>query len=159
MTANVSVVVAEKENVLKVPNAALRFRPGPELVPSASAGGPGSRRGRRGGDRDAPGSPPPPAGSDAAPASSAPAAEPSAAAPGEADAPPGGREWRTVWVLRDGRPESIRVRIGITDGTNTEVVEGALEQGQQVIISASGGASPEGTSSPGGNRNRSFRMF
>jgi HlyD family secretion protein len=152
MTANVSVVVAEKENVVKAPNAALRFRPGPELLPSASAGGPGQRRGRRGGDRDAQGSPPPPA-------SSEPAAEVSAAAPNEADPPPGTREWRTVWVLREGRPEPVRVRVGITDGTNTEVVEGALEEGQQLIISASGGASPAGTSTPGGNRGRSFRMF
>lgn len=37
MTANVQVLVADAHNVLRVPNMALRFRPPPELVDSASA--------------------------------------------------------------------------------------------------------------------------
>jgi HlyD family secretion protein len=46
MTANVRIVTAERENVLKVPNAALRFRPPGEAGPGAggqgrSGGGPG----------------------------------------------------------------------------------------------------------------------
>src|SRR5437870_347085 len=45
MTANVKLVVAEKPNVLKVPNASLRFRPpGAEAGPSALAA-PGAARG------------------------------------------------------------------------------------------------------------------
>src|SRR2546426_10157465 len=41
MTANVKLVVAEKPSVLKVPNAALRFRPagGDAVVPSGPPGG------------------------------------------------------------------------------------------------------------------------
>src|SRR3989441_723868 len=41
MTANVKLVVAEKSSVLKLPNAALRFRPagGDAVVPSGSPGG------------------------------------------------------------------------------------------------------------------------
>jgi len=37
MTANISVVIAERDNVLRIPNAALRFRP-PETGPSPSPG-------------------------------------------------------------------------------------------------------------------------
>jgi HlyD family secretion protein len=36
MTANVSIIVAQRKDVLRVPNAALRFRP-PELQGAASA--------------------------------------------------------------------------------------------------------------------------
>ena len=46
MTANVKLVVAEKPNVLKVPNAALRFRPaGVDGSPAAGAGGGQAARG------------------------------------------------------------------------------------------------------------------
>ena len=42
MTANVRLVVAQKEGVLKVPNSALRFRlPGEDNVPMRASGGPG----------------------------------------------------------------------------------------------------------------------
>jgi HlyD family secretion protein len=43
-----------------------------------------------------------------------------------------------VWVLRGERPESARIRVGISDGTLTEVVEGGLEAGDQVITDAVG---------------------
>lgn len=52
MTANVSIIVARRENALKVGNAALRFRPPDEqakATPGTPAGGPGGRRGRPGG--------------------------------------------------------------------------------------------------------------
>lgn len=39
MTANLNVVVARRENVLKVPNAALRFRPSSELGEAAAVAG------------------------------------------------------------------------------------------------------------------------
>ncbi len=133
MTANVTVVVVEKDSVLKVPNAALRFRPGPDVVPSASAG---PRQAERGGRRDRQ-------------SGQSPGEASSAAAPGEeAEAPR--RESRTVWVLRDGRPEAVRVRTGITDGTNTEIVEGDLAEGAAVILSASSAESPAPAPAPGG---------
>src|SRR5262249_46973093 len=46
MTANVRLVVAQKDTVLKVPNSALRFRlPGEDNVPIRARGGPGPHRG------------------------------------------------------------------------------------------------------------------
>ncbi|MGA9653733.1 MAG: efflux RND transporter periplasmic adaptor subunit, partial [Polyangia bacterium] len=43
---------------------------------------------------------------------------------------------RTVWVLRDDLPSPIRIKTGTTDGTKTEVVEGALQVGDLVISDA-----------------------
>ncbi|EYF04721.1 efflux RND transporter periplasmic adaptor subunit [Chondromyces apiculatus] len=152
MTANVSVVVSEKNDALKVPNAALRFRPPAELTAAGSASGAGSAG---------------PAGSGGPPGSAAGAGRPGgggrrgppgagAGAPGRGEGEPGGGEGdgapqqtrRTVWVLRDGRPQPVRVVIGVTDGTNTEVVEGDLKEGDAVIISSSGGAAETSTSTP-----------
>src|SRR5439155_20751317 len=50
MTANVTFIYAERDDVLKVPNAALRFRPTPEMLGAAGDGGVGGAGGwRRGG--------------------------------------------------------------------------------------------------------------
>jgi len=44
------------------------------------------------------------------------------------------RAVRTVWVMRrKNEPEPVRIRIGITDGTLTEVVSG-LSEGERVVI-------------------------
>ena len=77
MTASVSFVTVRKPDVLRVPNAALRFRP--------------------------------------------------------LGHPPTSPE-RVVWVLRDGRPESIPVTLGITDGSFTEIVPGDLDAGHALIV-------------------------
>ena len=63
-----------------------------------------------------------------------------------------------VWVLRDGRPQLIRIHVGITDGTNTEVLDG-LAEGDAVITTSTGGSSPAESASPqrgGGNLRRMF---
>jgi HlyD family secretion protein len=86
MTASITVVCAERTDVLKVANAALRFH-----APAAWSG------------------------KDAAP-------------------PPADR--KQVWVLREGRPASVRVRTGISDGSATEVLAGDLAPGAQVITEA-----------------------
>jgi HlyD family secretion protein len=41
---------------------------------------------------------------------------------------------RTIWVMRDGVPQSVPVEIGSSDGKVTEIVKGELEVGQAVII-------------------------
>ena len=52
MTANVSFVYAEKEDVLRAPNAALRFRPPPGFAGAREASGPvAPKGGAEGGDR------------------------------------------------------------------------------------------------------------
>jgi len=41
---------------------------------------------------------------------------------------------RLVWVLgQDGKAQSRRIKVGLTDGVSTEVVEGNLQEGELVI--------------------------
>ena len=49
----------------------------------------------------------------------------------------GGRQ--RVWVLRDGEPQAVEVRTGATDGVLTQVLEGALEPGTDVLVDVLGG--------------------
>jgi len=50
-------------------------------------------------------------------------------------APAAGSE-RDIWVLKDGRPEPLRISIGASDGSMTEVLKGALNEGDSVITDA-----------------------
>ena len=51
----------------------------------------------------------------------------------------GARTQPQVWVLRDGRPVAVTVATGLTDDNFTEIVEGDLQPGDQVISAESGG--------------------
>jgi HlyD family secretion protein len=118
MTANISFVFANKDDVLRVTNAALRFRPSPDLVSLLKLEVP---HGRRSGD-----------GAWAAPAVGA-------AGPIRAGGSAKGEEApdrRTVWVLRNDVPSPVRIKTGTSDGSKTEVVEGSLQSGDLVISDA-----------------------
>lgn len=41
---------------------------------------------------------------------------------------------QNVWVLADGRPSSVKVTTGLTDGTVTQIVKGDLKPGAHVIV-------------------------
>jgi HlyD family secretion protein len=42
---------------------------------------------------------------------------------------------RIVWVLgADNKPQPRRIKLGITDGTTTEVIEGDLKEGDVIIV-------------------------
>jgi HlyD family secretion protein len=116
MTANVTFVYAEKDDVLKVPNAALRFKPPPGLL------GEGGARGGAGGNVAA-----------GAKAEGARAGGKPEGARGQ-DTP----DRRTVWILKDGKPAPIRIRTGISDGSATEVLEGDLQAGGEVVTDSVG---------------------
>ncbi|MGH7967286.1 MAG: efflux RND transporter periplasmic adaptor subunit, partial [Limisphaerales bacterium] len=177
MTANVSIITAERNEVLKIPNAALRFRP-PEAAggsltnlafqgsgqgqrPAGQIAGPGgSRRGQ--GEEGA-------GGGTGSRANTGSRGE---RGPGGGSNGPGGRSrrpdrqlTRTVYVLQGGdskRPEQqklkpVQIKVGISDGVSTEVVDG-LEEGQQVvtgmIVTGEGANGP--TRSPFGGPFRRF---
>jgi HlyD family secretion protein len=53
---------------------------------------------------------------------------------GKKDIPAG--KGQQVWILEQGIPKKIPVRMGISDGSYTEVVGGTLRPGQEVIIEA-----------------------
>ena len=74
MTANVRIVVEQRKDALKLPDAALQFRP-----PGAAAG-------------------------------------------------------RRVWVLKNGEPQPVEVRLGLSDGKSIEVLSGALKSGDEVVV-------------------------
>ena len=121
MTANLTITIDERNNVLKVPNAALRFTPqrtdsgsGAGAQGQAQGQGQGRRR-QQGGDNAA--------GGNNAQSNFAPASAP--VLPGQV---------RVVWVLgQNGKPERRRITVGLSDGSATEVVEGDLNEGDMVI--------------------------
>ncbi|MDM4771052.1 efflux RND transporter periplasmic adaptor subunit [Solimonas sp. SE-A11] len=130
MTANVTFVYARREDVLKVPNAALRFR-----MPTP-AGGREAGRATGAARSQGQGQPPAQDGQGAA------LRQPAAGAEGGngerrqrrqrgGEGAAGGP--RTVYVLRDGQAQSVEIKTGISDGSYTEVVEGALQEGDELI--------------------------
>lgn len=145
MTANVTFVYAEKEDALRLANAALRFRPPPALV--EASGGADRAEAPRAATPTAAGTPTPPPGPTA----------PARATRGGAGAPDGGARpgegrgagQRTIWVLRGERAAPVRVRLGISDGTVTEIVSGELSEGDAAITDAAEGSSAPSSSIPG----------
>jgi HlyD family secretion protein len=117
MTANISFVFANKDDVLRVTNAALRFRPSPDLVSALKLEVPHGRR----------------SGGDVASGGPAATGSPRAGGSAKGDEAP---DRRTVWVLRNDLPSPVRIKTGTTDGSKTEVVEGALQSGDLVISDA-----------------------
>jgi HlyD family secretion protein len=225
MTANLKVQIAKRSDALRVPNAALRFRPNADVFaalnqpmpPEAQFGGRG-RGGQGGGSRTggagnaavnaAPGasSPAPAASAQSAPAGSMPGA-PSAGGGGRGGFDPArmmdrfktmtpdeqkqfitrmkGRGQDTsafdkvasakpasaaaaamkpkygapqsaqtidalfaplpvvesrgrAWVFMDHQLKPVNMRLGITDGTNTELLSSELQQGQEVVTGVTG---------------------
>ncbi|NLI28558.1 MAG: efflux RND transporter periplasmic adaptor subunit [Nitrospiraceae bacterium] len=66
-----------------------------------------------------------------------------------------------VWVLENKTPKRVKVALGISDGTMTEVTGGDLKEGMDVIVSVQGGAQAgsSSSSSPGAQPPRGPRMF
>lgn len=135
MTANVTLIYAEREGVITVPNTALRFRAPPALAGSAESGtGPGRGSGRRR-EAEAPPSSAPPPGSGAP----APTGQTSAAARRGGPRGEPSLDRRSIWVLRGAKPERVPVRTGLTDGTVTEILEGDIKEGDAAVVEATSG--------------------
>ena len=145
MTTNLTFTIDERNNVLKVPNAALRFRPQDASATSGS-NGQGARQGRQraagAGGNAAGQSSPQVSGQNGAQGTQGSAGgqgnnqgnSQSNFAPASAPVLPG--QTRVVWVIgADGKPQARRIKVGLTDGVSTEVVEGNLQEGELVITS------------------------
>ena len=105
MTATAEIIVAQVDDALLVPNAALRFTPPPVAEDAKSGGGLlGLLIPRR-------------------PGAAAPGAAPKIDAEG----------WRTIWSARDGETAPIKLRVGASDGLRTEILDGPLAPGDRVI--------------------------
>ena len=180
MTANVSIVIAEKNDALKIPNGALRFRP-PDVGTSASrtnAAFASTSQGSRS-SADARGMGGGPRGEGAGAAGAGGMRGPGGGrgergAGGGPGGGPGGRSGRperqlvrTVYVMasnvnpkdsHDVKLNPVQIKVGISDGVSTEVLEG-LEEGTQVVTGIittgeSAASGPRGSPFGGG-----FRRF
>ncbi|HTM02924.1 MAG TPA: efflux RND transporter periplasmic adaptor subunit [Vicinamibacterales bacterium] len=129
MTATVTVEIARADDVLRVPTSALRFTPAGVTAGAratgAGAGGPTGVPGRNGGNG---------ARADATGTTGRPQNDES------------GKPGR-VWVLDDGQPNREPVKVGISDGATTAILDAPFEEGTRVIT---GTAAPgtAGTSTP-----------
>ncbi len=119
MTANVSIIVAQKDDVVQIKNAALRYRPAEaapaEMSSSKAASGGSTSRTPSGAQRGA--------GRERRPSE------------------------RTVYVLSGGRPTAVQIKTGISDGVVTEVIEG-LKEGDRVVTAALASKSPAASPPP-----------
>jgi HlyD family secretion protein len=135
MTANLTITIDERNNVLKVPNSALRFTPqdaNRQRTGGNNAGGQGQGQGQ--GRRRQPQGDNAQGGGDN-----------SNFAPASAPVLPG--QTRIVWVLgQDGKPQARRIKVGLSDGASTEVVEGNLTEGELVITGQTVAGSGSATS-------------
>jgi HlyD family secretion protein len=111
LTANVEFQLERRSNVLTVPNAALRWRPSAEQVDPEFREAFVKLSAGRGN-----------LGAGSAP----PAKSREGAAPGTTRV--------TLWVPEGGYVKPIRVRSGLSDGTNTEVQGEGLSEGMNVVM-------------------------
>jgi HlyD family secretion protein len=170
MTANLTITIDERNNVLKVPNSALRFTAtdasGQPVGRSGNGGeNSGGQRGQGKQQTDNAGTS---SGSTAAPQGAQQSGERQFA---PASAPVLEGQTRRIWVMgQDGKLQSRRIKVGLTDGASTEVVDGSLQEGElvvtgQTLTSANkaqssqtpapgfGGATRTGAPGTGGRRN------
>src|SRR5262249_50941237 len=118
MTANVTVVYASRPDVVRVPNAALRFRPSPEMLAQRRRAGRGGVRAGEGQEQQE---------------QAQQANRPQLGGGGKTWASTAGGAGRTVWVPRGELPEPLQVTVGVSDGTLTEVTGGSLSPGDKVV--------------------------
>lgn len=117
MTANVAVEVAKKDEVLKLPPSALRFKPkskAEEPKEKRQAGGTAGGSGREAGGK-----------------------------PGSRK----GNGGQQVYILKENKPVAVPVKTGIANNSVIELVESSLKEGDEVIIEQIGGDTKKKASS------------
>jgi HlyD family secretion protein len=143
MTATVQFVTGSANDVLTVPNAALRFRPAADQI--AAAAGSQQRA----------------AGSDSARSRTRTAADSARfrarrgganGATGATGARSGAGSGGTLWTVdAAGKLTAIRVRTGLSDGSKTEVQGRELKEGTQVVVGTTSGSQSASQSAASSN--------
>ncbi|HEY5923568.1 MAG TPA: efflux RND transporter periplasmic adaptor subunit [Kofleriaceae bacterium] len=147
MTANVTFVLEKVENAVKIPNAALRFKPSRDqmlVIYEKFGGGPRGRNGS-GGSGSGGGRGRRERGSGAGSGGGG-ATDGSSERPRAADAMTGASgggmraqgDRKPLWKLVDGKPKMTFVKLGLTDGSSTQLVEGDIQPGDQLITEIQG---------------------
>ena len=152
MTATATIVTESREDVLLVPNAALRFTPPAELMPEITVRGESGEHPHGEASGFVPGGegmgPPPEKGRSR---SNNRESEPGGMFAQLISGPPRrfrgprnrsqertpsalpSRGPKRVWIMEYGELKPVRIRTGISDGRYTEVLGGSLEEGAEVI--------------------------
>jgi HlyD family secretion protein len=143
MTANVTFVLAQVADAVKIPNSALRFKPTREQIQAVMGQSGGGGRGGRGSEDGSGGSGRRGREGRQGSGSGGPGAEGSGGrqrSPMDAaTAASGGGPRRDfgdkkpVFKLVDGRPRMVLVKPGLTDGSSTQMLEGDLQPGDQLV--------------------------
>jgi len=122
MTATADIITSNKQHVLLVPNAALRFEPGEKSAQSGRSGGIAGQltfRPRRGDGS-------------------------------QKNASLARGAIQRVYVMgKDGNPEPVEVRTGDSDGMRTQVLSGPLKPGTEVITGRLSGTASQGARGDG----------
>lgn len=130
MTANLVITIDERNNVLKVPNAALRFTPQDRAGRRGT--GAGQRQNRQSGGGNDGGANSGGNGANVGNNSAQGNGGERRFAPPTAPVIAG--QTRVVWVMgADGNLQRRRITVGLTDGSATEVVDGDLREGELVV--------------------------
>ena len=158
MTANLQIITDEREDVLRIPNAALRFRPtittaAAESRDDAPNGETPRRRPRKTDEQTGTGD-----GRGATPDGQGlrrrPRGEQVQFLEDE------GARARIYRVGPDGNPQPVPVRLGVTDGAYTEIIRSDLKEGAAIIIGGPRAGSADEANGAGVNRRpRPPRMF
>jgi HlyD family secretion protein len=141
LTANAHFEIARRTGILQVPNAALRWTPQPEMV-APEFRDRLANYSRRAVEK---------AAADTFPRNGGQPSPDTAVKPGEKPAPdaksamtPG-----VVWVVDNGLVRPVRVQVGLTDGSQTEITGEGMTEGTEVVIgeqvqatAATGGTNP-----------------
>jgi len=135
MTANLTITIDERNNVLKVPNAALRYRPQNTNAQNQTGGTGGSQAGQGQRRQQAQNN-----------ATGDGQGQTDRVSPSTSPVLPG--QTRLIWVFgADKKPQPRKIVVGLSDGAATEVVSGNLQEGDVVIIgeTISGDSRPQTT--------------
>jgi HlyD family secretion protein len=121
MTANLQFKVEERANVLQAPTAALRYRPQPQLVAAEFRDAYVEAQQRRtSGVKEKK----------------------------EASAQKERQESATLWIQQEGFLRPVKVRAGLTDGTNTEIISDEIQEGDEVVTGEIHTDAADGASNP-----------
>jgi HlyD family secretion protein len=158
MTANLSIILAQKKDVLKIPNSALRFHPpgAAEAGRGMMAGGGGSENRGPGGDYG---------GGPGGRGGGAGRGGRGGGGPGEGRGRRERAPVRTLYLLskadpakggKGAKPAPVQVHTGISDGVSTEILDGLKEGDLVVIGQIMTTATPQASQSPFGGGGRRF---
>jgi HlyD family secretion protein len=136
MTATVSIVVGEAQNVLRVLNSALRFQPSPEVLQALFEEMRRERQAAGGGNSPADGQ----SEAKMSPQTSQ-AGRPSNFQMASGAMRERMRDRARVWIEdENGKLRMLFIKTGVTDNIYTEITSGDLKEGQEVITGENGGA-------------------